>query len=122
MRTFAYGRRRYFIAPTILAAFVLFTVAVMLLWNALMTVIFNLPAIKFWQAAGLLILARLLFGMGRSYSPWRYNSYKDKLREKVVNMSPEERKEFFKKMHTMRHSWHHEDYNSTESKEKTQPE
>ena len=30
------------------------------LWNALMPVLFGLPAISFWQALGLLVLSRLL--------------------------------------------------------------
>ena len=32
------------------------------LWNVLMPAIFGLPAISFWQALGLLVLSRLLFG------------------------------------------------------------
>jgi hypothetical protein len=32
------------------------------LWNALMPAIFHLPAISFWQAMGLLLLSRILFG------------------------------------------------------------
>lgn len=35
---------------------------VMLLWNWLMPAIFGLKEITYWQAAGLVILARLLFG------------------------------------------------------------
>jgi hypothetical protein len=33
----------------------------MLLWNWLMPVIFNLPEISFWQAIGLNILSSILF-------------------------------------------------------------
>ena len=32
------------------------------LWNLLLPSIFGLPAISFWQALGLLLLSRLLFG------------------------------------------------------------
>lgn len=32
------------------------------LWNVLMPVIFKLPSITFWQALGLFILSRALFG------------------------------------------------------------
>lgn len=32
------------------------------LWNALMPAIFGLPAITYWQALGLFILSRILFG------------------------------------------------------------
>lgn len=35
---------------------------VMLLWNWLMPMLFGLGAITFWQAVGLVILARMLFG------------------------------------------------------------
>ena len=35
------------------------------LWNALMPAIFGLGTITFWQALGLLVLSRLLFGFGR---------------------------------------------------------
>jgi len=34
----------------------------MLLWNALMPVIFGLPVISFWQAVGLMILGSFIFG------------------------------------------------------------
>lgn len=32
------------------------------LWNHLMTVLFKLPAITYWQAVGLFLLGKLLFG------------------------------------------------------------
>lgn len=34
---------------------------VKLLWNWLMPVIFSLPAISFWQAAGIMLLISILF-------------------------------------------------------------
>ena len=40
----------------------LFGIAVMALWNWLMPVIFGLDTITYWQAFGLVILAKLLFG------------------------------------------------------------
>ena len=92
-----------------LAAYAVFGVVVMLLWNALMTQIFTLPQISYLQAAGLLILARILFGGlgGLGHGAGRrgiFGSGEDrlfhhgnKLREKWMNMSAEERKEFFEK-------------------------
>jgi len=41
-----------------------FTFALMLLWNWLMPVIFGLTTITIWQALGLLILSKILFGKG----------------------------------------------------------
>ena len=40
----------------------LFGYVVMLLWNWLMPTIFGLGVITFWQAVGIVILAKLLFG------------------------------------------------------------
>jgi hypothetical protein len=43
-----------------LAMVAVFGVGVMFLWNALLPGIFGLPFINYWQAAGLLLLARIL--------------------------------------------------------------
>lgn len=40
----------------------LFGYPVMLLWNWIMPDLFKLPLITFWQAVGLVVLSRLLFG------------------------------------------------------------
>jgi len=85
-----------------------FGVVVMLLWNALMPQIFALPQISYLQAAGLLVLARVLFGgigddrrnhavnrgAGRDGHLFHHGN---KFREKWMNMSEEERKEFMEK-------------------------
>jgi hypothetical protein len=87
-----------------LATCAVFGVAVMLLWNALMTQIFALPVLNYWQAVGLLILARLLFGGigGLGHGGLRGGNdrlfhHGNKFREKWMNMSDEERKEFMEK-------------------------
>lgn len=49
------------ISLAVLFAFV-FGYFVMLLWNWLMPEIFGLGAINYWQAFGIIILARLIFG------------------------------------------------------------
>jgi hypothetical protein len=40
----------------------LFGFVIMWLWNALMPEIFGLPVLSYWQAVGILILAKLMFG------------------------------------------------------------
>ena len=50
----------FFIGVLVLAA-VLSALPVMLLWNALIPVIFGLTKITFWQALGLEVLCGLLF-------------------------------------------------------------
>jgi hypothetical protein len=67
--------------------------AVMSLWNVLMPSIFAVKAITFWQALGLLILSKLLFGAFRPYGgggrQWRRRMF-----ERWEQMTPEEREKF----------------------------
>lgn len=75
------------------------SVIVMLLWNALIPAIFSGPVISYWQAAGLLLLSKILFGsMGRGFGK-RHHHYPDemwkqKLKAKYEAMSPEEQEKF----------------------------
>lgn len=63
----------------------LFVFVGMLLWNALIPSIFNGPELTFWQAAGLILLAKIFlsgFGPGRhksssSHRSWRSDRYRD---------------------------------------------
>ncbi|MBB6462112.1 hypothetical protein [Flammeovirga kamogawensis] len=41
------------------------TLTFMLLWNWLMPVIFGLTTITFWQALGLLVMSKIVFGKGK---------------------------------------------------------
>jgi len=90
------------IAIPVIAA--IFGAVVMLLWNALMPQLFALPALNYWQAAGLIILTHLLFGnIGGQHGGHRgrgdkqFFQHENKLREKWMNMNEEERKEFMEK-------------------------
>ncbi|GBU28693.1 hypothetical protein R84B8_02253 [Treponema sp. R8-4-B8] len=86
-----------------LAMAAVFGAVIMLLWNALLPMLFSFPQISYLQAAGLLILARLLFGgIGGHGGHKRAMGderlfHGNKLREKWMNMSEEERKEFMEK-------------------------
>lgn len=66
---------------------------VMLLWNWLMPQIFGLPVISFWQAVGLLVLCKILFGNvgGHHGHHGMCHGERNKLRERWERMSPEER-------------------------------
>jgi MFS family permease len=45
---------------------------VALLWNWLMPTLFNLKEVTYWQAVGIVLLAKLIFsGFGRPPRPWR---------------------------------------------------
>lgn len=77
--------------------------AVMLLWNLLIPGIFGIAAINFWQALGLFVLARILFG-GFRFRPHHKMMHRgmgamgeNPIHEKWRNMTREQRKEFVEK-------------------------
>jgi hypothetical protein len=70
---------------------------VMSLWNWLMPVLFGLHRIGFWQALGLLLLAKILFGGFRGSRGGR-SQWKGRMMERWAQMTPEERENFKKGM------------------------
>ena len=65
---------------------------VMYLWNHVITALFTVPVVSFWQAAGLLILCKILFGGIRGgWGGHRDHSWKKEIKEKWHGMTPEER-------------------------------
>lgn len=70
---------------------------VMSLWNALMPGIFAVRTISFWQALGLLLLSKLLFGGFRPY-PGKGARWRGRMLERWEQMTPEEREKFKKGM------------------------
>ncbi len=66
---------------------------VMSLWNWLVPAVFGLPAITFWQALGLLILSKILFGGFRGRSGYG-GTWKRRMKERWEEMTPEEREHF----------------------------
>lgn len=84
----------FFIIPIIL----LVALIVMLLWNAVLPAAIHASTINYWQALGLLVLCKILFGgfpgrmRGRTPGMWREKG--EAWREKWKNMSDEERIKF----------------------------
>jgi hypothetical protein len=91
-------RGRYIFFPLIGIAFLsLVSYVVMQLWNHLLPDILNANTINFWQAMGLFILCKILFGFGkggRMGPPWK----RGRMAERFKEMSPEEREQFKEKM------------------------
>jgi len=65
---------------------------VMSLWNALLPAIVGVKAIGFWQALGLLVLCRILFG-GLGFRPGMFGMRR-RMQERWMQMSPEQREAF----------------------------
>jgi len=76
-----------------LAALAALSFVVMHLWNWLGPVLFGWRAITFWQAAGVLILSKILFGGFRG-RPGHGMHWRRRMMERWEQMSPEEREKF----------------------------
>ena len=95
-------------------------IVVMLLWNGLMPGLFGFGTLSFFQALGLLILARILFGTfgGKRFGPWgrrrhrfahannRYGfgsashpkeAWRKKMQDRWESLSPEQKAKFTKR-------------------------
>jgi hypothetical protein len=109
------ARRLLWIAPLAIIGFAAFITlggwVVMSLWNWLLPELFGWKTLTFWQALGLLLLTRILFGgTGRGmmrpgrhggHGPWRGG-----MAFKWSRMSDTEREAFREKM---RDRWGHDD-------------
>jgi hypothetical protein len=89
------------IAPLAMLAMLAFMaiggLVVELLWNWLLPPLFGWHAIGFWQAVGILVLCRILFG-GRSLHGAGRRGFRRRLRDRCAGMTPEERAHFRRRM------------------------
>jgi hypothetical protein len=101
-------KRLMWLAPVAILGMVLFTFIggeiVLQLWNWLLPPLFGWRELTFWQALGMLVLCRILFG-GFGMSGSGHNSHRragrriservsERLAERMEHMTPEERERF----------------------------
>jgi len=91
-------------------AIIVLSSAVMLLWNHVLVDVVNVHAISFGQAAGILVLSKILFGGFRG-GGWRHRGgpWNKELRDKWQNMTPEERDRLREKLRGRFGRWQEEE-------------
>lgn len=89
-------RRKPFFLLFFIAGLFTISAVVMVLWNAILPSLTGFSAITYWQSMGLFALSRILFGSFRFGKPHSHHSHFNpvNLRDKLMNMDPEERKNF----------------------------
>jgi hypothetical protein len=88
-------KKFFFFIPMILFGLSAISYIVMLLWNWLMPVIFQLPTISFFQAAGLFALSKILFSSFNFNGRNKRMAFENQaMKEKMMHMSEEERQQF----------------------------
>lgn len=101
---FSFRKKMIFIPLLAIGALALISYIVMLLWNNLLPEILHVTAITYWQAAGILILSKILFGFGghggRGGAPWMRHKM-----ERFKNMTPEEQERFREQMRARCGKW-----------------
>jgi Ca2+/H+ antiporter, TMEM165/GDT1 family len=81
------------IAAIAIVAVTVFGFIVMNLWNWLGPAIFGARTITFWQALGILVLSKILFGGFRG-GPGHRGHWRDRMKHRWERMSPEDRERF----------------------------
>ncbi len=85
-------KRAIFIPMAVAAGIFVFGSLVMLLWNAILPPVLGISTITFWQALGILVLSKILFGGFRGgHGHSKYHGEWNDWRGKWMQMSPEER-------------------------------
>lgn len=99
--------KRFLGGLVFLAVFAAAIAVVMLLWNALIPSIIGWTTINYWQAAGLMLLSRLLLGgfgrFGKFGGHRRFGNQKKEdfrqwhmMRDKMKDMSRDEKREYMR--------------------------
>jgi hypothetical protein len=104
----SYNKKKLIFIPFgIVAISALIGFVVMTLWNNLLPEILHVGTISFWQALGIFVLCKILFGFGkgghhghgmRGGAPWMKRKMEDRFR----NMSTEDREKFREKIRNHR--------------------
>jgi protein-S-isoprenylcysteine O-methyltransferase Ste14 len=89
-------KRAIFIPIAIVAGVFIFGNAVMFLWNSLLPTILGVGVITFWQALGILVLSKILFGGFHGGRGHHHSGHH--IKNKWMHLNPEEREK-------MREEW-----------------
>ena len=86
---FKSNKKYFFIVPFV----ILFGLSgiVMWLWNGILPDVINVKSISYWQAMGILVLSKILFGGFFGCGKNKHSMHKKRFIDKMRNMSPEER-------------------------------
>jgi hypothetical protein len=79
--------------PLVLLGVAFFSWIVMLLWNNVLAQVVHVSIVNFWQALGLLVLSKILFGGFRG-ARWGRNEWKKGMMKRWDGMTPEEKEKF----------------------------
>ena len=86
-------KKKPLIAVFVIAGMALLIYVVMMLWNAILPDVLGVTTITYWQALGIFVLSKILFG-GFKGGPSRHRKFRNKFGNKFTNMTDEEKATF----------------------------
>jgi len=108
------NRKKFFLIPIGVAALLtIISYIVMQLWNNLLPQILHVNTITFWQAMGIFILCKILFGFGKGNGGGSWAG--SKMVERYKGMTPEERCQFKEEMKHKMCGWKKNSSENTEN-------
>jgi len=107
MKNQFFGKFRFFIPLIILGLIAVFTFAVYELWNGILVDVLSVKTITYWQALGLLVLARILFGgfPGRRGGPFGPPWRRHLMMKRWQSLTPEQREAMREEMRRRFGDW-----------------
>lgn len=91
------NKKKFVLIPFGIAAILaLVSYVVMLLWNNLLPDIIHVTTINFWQAMGIFVLSKILFGFGKGGGKPAWMEHK--MRNRFEGMSPEDKEKLKERM------------------------
>lgn len=91
-----WGKRRLLFLPIFLVGLFVLSAIVLFLWNAIIPAVTGVLPLTYWQAMGLLVLCRILFGGFRFRGNHAHHQrfMHQSFRNKFMDMNDEEREQF----------------------------
>ncbi len=100
-----------------IAAIAVLGYIIMLLWNNVLAEVTTVKFINYWQALGLLLLSKLLFGGFNKGFSKKNSMWSSEMKEKWHNMSVEEKDNFKQEWRNKCSSWKTKQSNQLKEKE-----
>lgn len=89
---------------------------VMLLWNCVMVDVLHVQPLSYWQAFGLLVLCKILFGGIKGFGRrGGHHGWKKEIQEKWHHMTPEEREKIKEEWRNRCRVWGKKDESNREA-------
>src|SRR5690349_2904493 len=105
-------KRGVLFIPIVIGGIFLFGWIIMFLWNAILPDVSSLKPITFWQALGIFVLSKILFGFNKGWGG--KPGWKNRMESRLHNMTPEEKEKFKAEWRDRCNSWRGRNYRTND--------